>query len=93
MSGGVLLPGDLEGKSGDKVPQRIILMGHCATLKKLHVPLSNLHEPGHLEDLVPVLFSCPMPTLPNMELLDNSTDPSSLPLSIKTVSSAIGQAP
>lgn len=52
---------DLEGKSGQKVPQSIILMGHCATLKKLHVPLSNLHEPGHLEDLVPVLFSCPTP--------------------------------
>lgn len=52
---------DLERKSGEKVPQSIILMGHYATLKKLHVPLSNLHEPGHLGDLVPILFSCSMP--------------------------------
>lgn len=51
---------DLEGKCGEKVPQSIVLRGYYATLEKQHVPLKNLHEPGHLEDLVTTLFSCPM---------------------------------
>lgn len=51
---------DLEGKCGEKVPESIVLMGYYATLEKLHVPLKNLHGPGHLEDLVTTLFSCPM---------------------------------
>lgn len=58
--GSVLLPGS-RGKVWGESSSKLILMGHYAALKKLHVPLSNLHEPGHLEDLVPIVFSCLMP--------------------------------
>lgn len=51
---------DLEGKSEEKVPQSINFTEHYATLEKLHVPLSNLQETGHLKDLANMLFSCPM---------------------------------